>query len=194
MAPNTLAMLCFSAEQMQARLRPRGHELQLVPRHGYRRCRHAAVDVHGEIQVCLRHRSSHRRFVRHRCQIGLTTWSDIIRPLMPGSRWLHCRRLEIFGGDNSGVGAPVSTIYRYTIATGTWCKALPTCQPQPAGPQRCSAYVIGGLTASGPVDSVNIYNPVSRQQRSTGAAAVINSAQVGCDRRLQCRGQRRWAR
>ena len=44
----------------------------------------------------------------------------------------------VFGGDNSA-GTPVSTVYSYTIATAPG-RALPTCRPQRAAPQRCSGH------------------------------------------------------
>src|SRR5262249_32705228 len=93
----------------------------------------------------------------------------------------------VFGGDNSA-GTPVSTVYSYAIAIGTWSSAA----NMPAAVSGTAAvfgaygqiYVIGGLAASGPVDNVNIYNPVTDVWTSDtplpaavyGAAAVIDSA------------------
>ncbi len=128
-------------------------------------------------------------------------WSATIRLPTLGKRLLPCRKLctahsaasdgaghiLVFGGDNSA-GTAVSTVYSYTIATGTWSSAadLPVAASGTAAVFGAygQIYVIGGLTASGPTDSVNIYNPVSDTWTSDaplpaaeyGAAVVIDSA------------------
>jgi len=93
----------------------------------------------------------------------------------------------VFGGIDSA-GTPVNTVYRYTIATDSWdtAAAMPIAASGTAAVFGAygQIYVIGGLAASGPLASVNIYNPVTDQWTSDaslpaaeyGAAAVMDSA------------------
>jgi hypothetical protein len=69
----------------------------------------------------------------------------------------------VFGGDD-GTGTPVDTLYRYTIATGTWDQmgAMPMAVAQGSAVYAAYGliYLIGGQGAAGAVANVESYNPV----------------------------------